>query len=84
LLALARENGLDTGRFEKDLDSKEVHDIIAKDVHDGDSANVEGTPTLFINGQRYNGRIELQYLKPLIDAELKKASPAIQTASGRR
>jgi protein-disulfide isomerase len=84
LLALAKENGLDANRFERDLDSKEVRDTIAKDVHDGDSANVEGTPTLFINGQRYNGAIQLQYLKPLIDAELKKASPGIQTASGRR
>ncbi|HEY3936666.1 MAG TPA: thioredoxin domain-containing protein [Bryobacteraceae bacterium] len=84
LIALAKENGLDTARFERDLDSKEVEETIAKDIRDGDRANVEGTPTIFINGQRYNGPIQLNFLKPLIDAELKKAAPAVQTASGRR
>jgi protein-disulfide isomerase len=83
LLALAKENGLDGTRFEKDMDSKSVHDAVSKDVRDGDTANVEGTPTIFINGQRYNGRIELSYLKPLIDAELKKAPAAARSASSR-
>jgi protein-disulfide isomerase len=83
LVAMAKNAGLDPNRFEKDMDSKEIHDAIAKDVQDGDHANVEGTPTIFINGQRYNGAIQLGYLKPLIDAELKKAAPAAQTASAR-
>jgi len=83
LVALAKTAGVDVDRFEKDMESKEVRDAIAKDVEDGDHANVEGTPTIFINGQRYNGAIQLQFLKPLIDAELKKTAPAAQTASAR-
>jgi protein-disulfide isomerase len=74
LIAMAKAAGLDVPRFEKDMESKEVTDAIAKDVEDGERANVEGTPTLFINGQRYNGAIQLQFLKPLIDAELKRPS----------
>jgi protein-disulfide isomerase len=84
LVAIAKTAGLDVNRFEKDMESKEIRDAIAKDVEDGDHANVEGTPTIFINGQRYNGAIQLQFLKPLIDAELKKTAPATQTASARR
>jgi protein-disulfide isomerase len=79
IIALAQEQGLDMKRFEADLDSKAISASIAKDVHDGDTAQVEGTPTLFIDGQRYNGRIDLALLKPLIAAELKKNAPA-QTA----
>jgi len=79
LLALAKDNNLDIERFEKDMDSKEIRDAIKKDVQDGDRANVEGTPTIFLNGQRYNGRIDVQDLKPLIDSELKKT--ITQTAS---
>ena len=63
---------LDLPRFRKDMDSKEVHDTIAKDLKDGDTAGVEGTPTIFINGQRFNGRIELANLRDIINAELKK------------
>jgi protein-disulfide isomerase len=74
LIAIAKTVGLDVPRFEKDMESKEVRDAIAKDVDDGERANVEGTPTIFINGQRYNGSIQLQFLKPLIDAELKRSS----------
>ena len=73
LIAMAKTAGLDVPRFEKDMESKEVRDAIAKDVEDGERANVEGTPTIFINGQRYNGAIQLQLLKPLIDAELKRS-----------
>jgi protein-disulfide isomerase len=83
LIAMAKAAGLDLARFEKDMDSKEIRDAIAKDVADGDHANVEGTPTIFINGQRYNGAIQLQFLKPLIDVELKKTAPTTQTASVR-
>ena len=74
LIVIAKTVGLDVPRFEKDMESKEVRDAIAKDVDDGERANVEGTPTIFINGQRYNGAIQLQFLKPLIDVELKRSS----------
>ncbi len=82
LLALAKQNGLDLKRFEADMESKEVKDAIAKDIRDGDAANVEGTPTIFIDGQRYNNQIDVALLKPLIEGELKKTSSPKATVAG--
>lgn len=82
ILALAQKLGLDTKRFQADLNSTEVRETLTRDVQDGDSAGVQGTPTLFINGQRYNGPIEVGTLKPILDAALKLAPAAVaQTAS---
>ncbi len=82
ILKISQDLKLDAARFRHDMDSKEVHDIIAKDLADGNQAGVEGTPTIFINGQRYNGRIELTNLRGLIGAELKK-TPAKQERASR-
>jgi protein-disulfide isomerase len=81
LMALAQKNGLDLKRFEADLDSTEVKEAITRDVQDGDRAGVEGTPTLFIDGQRYNGPIDLESLKPVLDAELKHPALGAQAGS---
>jgi protein-disulfide isomerase len=81
IVALAQQIGLDAKRFESDIASTEVRETVIRDMQDGDAAGVQGTPTLFINGQRYNGPIELNTLKPLLDAQLKTGAPATQTAS---
>jgi protein-disulfide isomerase len=81
ILALAQKNGLDLKRFQADLDSVEVKEAITRDIQDGDRLGVAGTPTLFIDGQRYNGPIELQSLKPVLEAELKHPALGSQTAS---
>ncbi|MDQ2842320.1 MAG: thioredoxin domain-containing protein [Acidobacteriota bacterium] len=71
ILELAEKGGLDMKRFEQDIDSTEVRERVVKDVKDGEQAGVQGTPTLFVNGQRYNGQISLAMMKPIVDAELK-------------
>lgn len=81
ILALAQNLGLDTKRFQSDLNSTEVRETITRDVQDGDTAGVQGTPTIFINGQRYNGPIEENTLKPILDAALKTPPVPTQTAS---
>ena len=35
-------------------------------------AGVEGTPTVFLNGQKYNGDLAPDAIKPVIDGELKR------------
>jgi len=72
ILGLAKANGLDMDRFESDIDSSQVRETVVRDVKDGDKAGVQGTPTLFVNGQRYNGQIVLAALRPVLDAELKR------------
>jgi protein-disulfide isomerase len=83
LLVLAQKSGLDIKRFQADLDSTEVRETVIRDIQDGDRAGVEGTPTIFVNGKRYNGQIVEASLKPVLDAELHHA-PASQTASVKR
>ena len=83
IMALAEKAGLDMKRFENDIDSTEVREAVVRDVQDGDKAGVEGTPTIFINGQRYNGAINLQILKPLLDGALKQPNGKADTASAK-
>ena len=80
ILDLAKKNGIDLNRFERDIDSTEVRETVVRDIQDGDRAGVEGTPTMFVNGQRYNGPIAVFSLKPVIEAALKQG-PANQRAS---
>jgi protein-disulfide isomerase len=42
-------------------------------MEDGDRAGVEGTPSVFINGRKYNGALDLPAIRTVIDEELKKA-----------
>ena len=80
ILALAKSLGLNMAKFEADADSTEVREAIVRDVQDGDHAGVEGTPTIFVNGQRYNGSLDLESMKPVLDAALKQPAPKAQTA----
>jgi protein-disulfide isomerase len=72
ILNITKDLKLDEARLRADMDSKEIRDIVTRDLEDGNKAGVEGTPTIFIDGQRYNGRIDLTTLRPVIEAELKK------------
>ena len=76
ILALAQNNGLDVNRFTADMDSPAVRAIVERDIHDGAQAGVEGTPTIFINGQKFNGPIDVSVLQPLVDDQLKKTAAA--------
>ena len=71
LMSLANKMGLDMKRFTADLDSAATRKTVDRDIADGDKAGVEGTPTVFIDGQRYNGSLELEPMKKMIDAALK-------------
>ena len=72
ILAWAKDAGLDMQRFTADLDSDAIKKAILRDVADGDKAGVEGTPTVFLNGQRYNGDLAPDAIKPVIESELKR------------
>ena len=72
ILAWANEIGLDMQRFTADLDSDAIKTAVLRDQADGDRAGVEGTPTVFLNGQRYNGDLAPDAFKPVIDGELKR------------
>jgi NhaA family Na+:H+ antiporter len=55
LLQLATGIGLDLNRFEGDLDSEAARVRVERDVEDGRENGVTATPTLFVDGLRYDG-----------------------------
>jgi protein-disulfide isomerase len=63
---------IDMKKFDADLQSPTVKKQVLRDLEDGEKAGVEGTPTVYIDGQRYNGDLDLAKIKPVIDGELKK------------
>ena len=66
----AGQIGLDVPRWEKDMASPEVQALIDKDSADGRAANVQGTPTFFINGKQVQGR-SVDAFSQMIDEALK-------------
>jgi Na+:H+ antiporter, NhaA family len=51
----ARDLGLDMSRFLHDLESTETTARVEQDLTDGRRNGVTGTPTFFVNGERYDG-----------------------------
>jgi protein-disulfide isomerase len=72
ILAMAGAIGLDTKRFEQDWDSAAIKQAVVREQAEGERAGVEATPTVFVDGQKYNGGLELDALRPVIEAELKR------------
>ena len=71
IVDLAGAVGLDVNRFQADLGSPEIKHAVDKDIADGEKISVDSTPTLFVDGQRFNGPVTLASLRPIIEAELK-------------
>jgi NhaA family Na+:H+ antiporter len=55
LLDLARELGLDMDRFTADMRGDEARKSVEEDLEEGRANGVTGTPTLFVDGVRYDG-----------------------------
>jgi len=72
ILAMAGQAGLDTRRFQQDWDSPAIKQAVAREEAEGDKIGVEATPTIFIDGQKYNGELDLTAIRPVIDKEIKR------------
>lgn len=59
---LARKIGLDMRRFEEDLAEHRFHQKVRQDFMGGVRSGVNGTPTFFINGERYDGAADEEEL----------------------
>jgi len=72
ILAMAGKAGLDLKRFQQDWDSPAIKQAVAREQAEGDKIGVEATPTIFIDGQKYNGDLDLDAVRPIIEKELKR------------
>ncbi len=68
---IAIELGLDMVKFDKKTKDPLIQERISRDLRDGNSADVRGTPTVFINGKRLRDRT-LSGFQKIIDRELQK------------
>ncbi|GAA4618849.1 DsbA family protein [Saccharopolyspora hordei] len=75
----AQRIGLDVAKFRADAASPQVSAKIDADLADGDRAGVKGTPTLFINGRKFEPGADVktweqvaQAFRSKLDAELAK------------
>jgi len=70
IFALAQKIGLDMEVFTKDIKSQKYRPKIKKDFMGGVKSGVNGTPTLFINGERFDqnfdGELLLETLKSAV------------------
>jgi protein-disulfide isomerase len=70
LARYARQVGLDIEKWKKDMSSPDVLKTIENDKLEGMRIGVDGTPTFFINGKRYEGVHNIAELDDRIAEEL--------------
>ncbi len=69
----AADAGLDLVLFRKALDEQTFKDAVDKDIALGERAAVDGTPTMFIDGQRIADPTDFASIAKAIDARLHSA-----------
>ncbi len=88
VLAYAASLGLDMERFAADLESEQVRSRVEEDLDQGRHNGVSGTPTVFIDGQRYDGAWDfhamLEALERPVGARVQRSARAFASlpASG--
>jgi protein-disulfide isomerase len=72
---------LDVDKFKADMESDAIKKEVEDDLAAGRSAGVRGTPTILINGARYQGPRTLDGFKQFIDEELKKVDELMKSGT---
>ena len=67
----AKELSLDTGKFDNCLDSGTMASEVKKDLDEGSSYGVSGTPAFLINGILVSGALPFNSFQEIIEGELK-------------
>ena len=78
MVQFARELGLNTDKFQKDLSDSHLFAQIDKDRQEAIQANIAATPTLYINGQMYVDGKTPDEIKAFVSNLIKglRATPA--------
>jgi protein-disulfide isomerase len=82
--AMARDLGLDTERYHRDVSSPETAQVIRDDQAQAAKLGAGGTPHFFINGARVSGAMPYDSFKVVIDAQLKRANAALATGVAKK
>ena len=71
LIKYAKEIGLDTKKFTDCIDKMRHSALIERDKKLAVSLELYNTPTFFINGRKVVGDVPYEYLKKVVEEELK-------------
>ncbi len=75
ILMWAKELGLEMGSFTLAMNATATSQAVEQDLAEGGRIGVEGTPTLFINGKKYQGSLDPEVLLPILAKELATPVP---------
>ena len=64
--------GLEIYKFNADLSSERFAQRVREDFEGGQASGVTGTPTFFINGERYTGEIAFEAMLATIQSAMRK------------
>jgi protein-disulfide isomerase len=70
LLRFAERLGLDIKSFQRDTQDEKLSAKVEDQFESGIRSGVNGTPSLYINGAKYNGAYDLDSLSSAIEAEI--------------
>ncbi len=70
LINHARTAGTDVTQLKRDMESNNVMLKVEDDIEGGARSGVNGTPTFFINGNRYDGSYDFESLKDTLEQTL--------------
>lgn len=73
LVRYAEEMGLDLNRFNSDLETMRHQDMIDRDRELANSLGVYNSPSFYINGREVIGSRSYDYMKRIVEEELKNA-----------
>ncbi len=72
LLEYAQKVGLNVDRFKKEMSGHVYAPLINKSLKSGIDSGVEGTPTFFVSGERYEGSWDLDTLSSFLKESLHR------------
>ena len=81
IMGWACATGLDVTAFSRGLYAGMFRPRVMQDIADGDRLQVQGTPTWFINGRRYQGRRVLSELGQLVAALIARPTEVTPSES---
>jgi len=76
---LAESIGLDVDQFKTDMNSKDALAAVNEDAKSGNSANIPGTPTFFLQGNYIQNPGTLDGFKILIDEKIQEQNEKVGT-----
>jgi protein-disulfide isomerase len=80
-LRVATEEGLDIEQFTQCIDSEQHENEVMDDYYAGDSLNITGTPSFYINGEIISGALPYDRFERIVLGQLEEAGIIVEPAA---